>query len=281
MTLTLPYYPLMPQRTWYSVPWREYWAYRDLLLFFVWKELRVRYAQSILGLGWALIQPLSTAAVFSLLLGKWGKLNTGVPGDIPYPLFIYIGTVTWTYCSNAITEGANSLIGNSNMVSKIYFPKIFLPLSGHVAKLLDFGIAALLILPALAYYGLWQAHWGAYLWLLVGLLHLVLMGLSLSLWCCALSVQYRDVKYALGFVMQLLLYLSPVLYSPQLIPQKYAFLQGLNPLVSGLEAFRYILIPHYPVDWQLMLSSAASGWFLLAGGVLYFEHMQAQFADLI
>ena len=274
-----------PRVGWRLVDWRELWDYRDLFRFLVWREIKVRYAQSTLGVAWAIIQPLFSMMVFTIIFG----LLAGVKSDgAPYAVFSFVALVPWTYFSNAVTEGVNSLLGNTNMLSKVYFPRLLLPFSAVAAKLLDFGIASTLLGILMAWYGI-MPNAGILLCPLL-LLMMVLTAAGLGAWLTALSIQYRDVKYAMNFLVQLLMYAAPVVYPASLIPNVYIVrgisipvraLYALNPMVGVIEGFRSALLSTHPMPWTLITIGAASSIFIFISGILYFRAKERLFADVV
>ncbi len=222
-----------PKSGWRLVDWRELLDYRDLFLFLVWRDVKVQYAQSTLGIGWAVIQPLFSMIVFTIVFGRLA----GVSSDgAPYAVFSFAALVPWTYFANAVTQGANSLVSNTNMLTKVYFPRLVLPLSSVLAKLVDFGIGMILLFVLMAWYGV-VPTWGV-LALPVLVLLMILTAAGLGMWMTALAVQYRDVKYGLNFAVQLLMYAAPVVYPASLIPEKWQLAYAINPMVGVIEGFR-------------------------------------------
>jgi len=270
---------------WRLVDWRELWHYRDLFRFLVWRDIKVRYAQSSLGVAWAIIQPLFSMIVFTIIFG----LLAGVKSDgAPYAVFSFVALVPWTYFSNAVTEGVNSLLGNANMLSKVYFPRLLLPFSAVAAKLLDFGIASILLGILMAWYGI-VPNAGILLSPLF-LLLMVLTAAGLGAWLTALSIQYRDVKYGINFLVQLLMYAAPVVYPASLIPETYLFrglslpvrtLYALNPMVGVIEGFRSALLSTHPMPWTQIAIGATSSIVIFITGILYFRSKERLFADVV
>ena len=273
-----------PRSGWRLVDWRELWDYRDLFRFLVWRDIKVRYAQSTLGVAWAIIQPLFSMIVFTVIFG----LLAGVKSDgAPYAVFSFVALVPWTYFSNAVTEGVNSLVSNSNMLTKIYFPRLLLPLSAVAAKLLDFGIASVLLGMLLAFYQI-MPNAGVFILPLL-LLMMILTAVGLSAWLSAMAIQYRDVKHGLNFVMQLLMYGAPVVYPSSLIPVSYAYhgvtiplraLYAVNPMVGVIEGSRSALLGTNPMPWNLIVIGFASACIIAFSGISYFRSKEKLFADV-
>lgn len=254
----------------------EFWRYRDLLVFLTRRNIKVRYAQSALGIGWAVIQPLFFMIVFSIVFGRL----VGVSSDgVPYAIFSFTALVPFTFFSNALTESTNSLLANSGMFSKIYFPRMVMPLSAVLAKLLDFAIAFVLLIGLMAWYGKVPSVWAVAIPLLMMIMVLTSLGLGTLL--TALAIQYRDVKYGVAFLSQLLMYAAPVVYPVSLIPDKYRLIYGLNPMVGVIEGFRSALLKSadFPID--LVLVGGLVSIVMLIVGVLYFRRTEHLFADVV
>ena len=258
-----------------SINLQELWEYRDLLMFLVWRSIRVRYAQSLLGVGWAIVQPLFSMVVFTIVFGRLAKVDSD---GVPYAVFSFTALVPWTYFANALTESAGSLVSNANMIRKVYFPRLVLPLSAVVAKLVDFSIAMVLLFAIMLWYKV-VPTWGVlYLPFLVVLMMLTAAGIGT--WLTALSIQYRDVHYSLNFVVQLLMYAAPVVYPVSLVPEEYRLLYGCNPMVGVIEGFRSALLGTVPMPWDLLGLGGGVSLFLCVTGALYFRSKEKIFADV-
>ncbi len=275
---------IQPRSRLQLVDWRELVAYRDLFRFLVWREIKVRYAQSAIGIGWAVIQPLFSMLVFTIVFGKLAKVSSD---GVPYAVFSLTALVPWTYFSNALVDGANSLVSNASMLSKVYFPRLLMPLSAVAAKLVDFGIASLMLGVVMLIYGV-RPTWG-----MVGLPMLVLLMIiaasGMSLWLTALAVQYRDVKHAMNFVVQAMMYCTPVVYPASLVPTAYVLggininprlLFALNPMVGVIEGFRSALLGTQPMPWDLLAVGTASAATIAVTGCFYFRSREKIFADV-
>lgn len=264
-----------PRKRWRLIDWRELRDYRDLFLFLTWRHIKVQYAQSTLGIGWAVIQPIFSMIVFTIVFGHLA----GVESDgVPYAVFSFVALVPWTYFANAVSEGTNSLVSNVSMLSKVYFPRLVLPLSAVLAKLLDFCIGMLLLFGMLAWYGI-MPTWGALLLPMLVLL-MVLTAAGLGMWLTALAVQYRDIKYGLNFAIQLLMYAAPVVYPTSLIPGPLQLLYAVNPMVGVIEGFRAALLGTRAMPWAFLAVGTASALTIAATGCLYFRHKERLFADV-
>jgi lipopolysaccharide transport system permease protein len=264
-----------PRSGWRLVDWQEIYRYRDLFLFLTWRQLKVQYAQSALGVGWAVIQPLFSMLIFTIVFGRLVKVSSD---GVPYALFSFVALVAWSYFSNAVTEGTNSLVSNTNLLTKVYFPRLVLPLSAVAGKLVDFSISLVLL-------GLMMTWWriaptAGVVFLPLFVLIMVLSAAGLGLWLTALAVQYRDVKYALNFVMQLLMYASPVVYPTSLVPEKLQLVYALNPMVGVIEGFRSALLGTRPMPFDLVAVSGCSAVVLAVTGCLYFRRRERIFADV-
>lgn len=259
-----------------SLGLKEFREYRDLLYFLVLRDIKARYAQSILGVGWAVIQPVFPMIIFTVIFGRVARIGSD---GIPYPVFSYAALVPWTYFANTLVEASGSLVRNGPMLSKIYFPRLIIPLTPVAAKLLDFGVSFLLLTPLMLWFGVSPTAWT----LLLPVLVLVLIGFTagLSLWLAPLAIQYRDVNHGLRFAVQLLMYLAPVVYPTSRIPESYRLLYGLNPMVGIIEGFRSVLTGATPIPWDLLLLSGAVSALLLITGAFYFRRRESIFADVV
>lgn len=275
-TPALPTFRIDPPSGWASIGVRELWEYRELLYFLVWRDIKVRYKQTVLGAAWAVIQPLFMMVVFSLFFGKLAK----VPSDgIPYPVFTFCALLPWQLFAFALTESSNSLVGNQNLITKVYFPRLVVPISAVLGGLMDFAIAFVILLVMMFYFGIvpgWQII------TLPGFIVLaVLTALSVGLWLSALNVQYRDVRYTIGFLVQIWLFATPVAYPSSLVPEKWRPLYGLNPMAGVVEGFRWALLGKAQPPGVLLWVSVAVVVVLLLGGLYYFRRMEQKFADIV
>lgn len=271
----VPVIVIRPRTGWQSVDWRELAQYRDLFLFLVWRGIKVRYAQSALGVGWAVIQPLASMVVFTIIFGRLAQIDSD---GAPYALFSFVALVPWTYFANAVTEGTHSLVSNANMIRKVYFPRIILPLSAVISKLVDFAIAMLLLGALMVVFGVIPTAGVFALPLLILLMMLIAAGLGT--WLTALAVQYRDINYGLNFFVQLLMYAAPVVYPASLIPERYQYWYALNPMVGVIEGFRSALLATRPMPWDFLAIGAITALVVAVSGVLYFRSREKLFADV-
>jgi homopolymeric O-antigen transport system permease protein len=254
----------------------ELWRYRELFYFLAWRDVKVRYKQTALGVAWAVLQPLMTMLVFTLLFGTLGRM----PSDgIPYPLFYFGALLPWTYFAATLATSGNSLVVNANLLTKVYFPRVILPSSAAFSGLVDFAIGCLLLFGMMAYYGI-VPGWRLLLWLpLMVLLFGAALGVSMIL--AALNVRYRDIKYILPFLIQLWLFVTPVIYPISIIPDRYRLLVALNPLTGVIDAFRASLVPTKQIDWQLLSIASLVTLALCATAVVYFRKTERAFADIV
>jgi lipopolysaccharide transport system permease protein len=255
---------------------RDLWRYRELFYFLAWRDVKVRYKQTTLGVAWAVLQPLLTMIVFTLLFGRLGKM----PNDgIPYPLFYFGALLPWMYFSATLANSGNSLVMNANLITKVYFPRVILPTSAAFSGLVDFAIGCVLLIGIMAYYGI-PPGWKLLMWPpLVVLLFSLALGVSMTL--AALNVKYRDIKYTLPFLVQLWLFVTPVIYPTSIVPDRYRLLVGLNPLSGLIDAFRSSLVPARAIDWQLLWMSSVVTIALFAAGAVYFRRTERMFADIV
>jgi lipopolysaccharide transport system permease protein len=265
-----------PKPGWRFVNLRELWEYRDLFYFLVWRDIKARYAQSVLGIGWAVIQPVFTMIVFTIIFGKLARIGSD---GVPYAIFSFTALVPWIYFSNSLTESTGSLVSASNMLGKVYFPRLIIPITPLVSKLVDFGIALLLLFGLMAWFKTIPTIWALTLPLLIMLMMLTAAGLGM--WLTALAIQYRDIKYGMNFAVRLLMYAAPVVYPASLIPQKYRLLYGLNPMAGVIEGFRAALLGSRPMPWDLITVGSIMAIVFAFTGALYFRRMERIFADVV
>lgn len=271
-----PLIRIRPSRRWVALNLRVLWAYRELLYFLTWRDIKVRYKQTLLGASWAIIQPLSTMLLFTLFFGKLAK----IPSDgIPYPIFAYAGLLPWTFFSNAVTNSGNSLVGSSNLITKVYFPRMIIPGAAVGAGLVDFAIAFVVLGGLMIYYGV------ALTWSLLALPLLIaltaLLALGVGLWMSALNVKFRDIRYALPFLIQLWMFASPIIYPASLMPQKWRWVLWINPLTGIIEGFRASLLGRTPFNWTSITISVAITLGVLVSSAYEFRRMERTFADIV
>jgi lipopolysaccharide transport system permease protein len=264
-----------PKSGWQIINFKELKEYRDLFYFLVWREIKVLYAQTILGLSWAILQPLVQIIIFTIVFGKVARLSTD---GIPYFLFSSIAIIPWTYMSQAMMQSSQSLIQGQHLLAKVYFPRLLFPLTPVLARLVDFGISILIIIGVTLYYQVIPTWKILILPLFVVLMMAIPMGVGL--WLSALAIRFRDVKHAMPFVVRMLMYTAPIVYSASSIPNTYRIIYSLNPLVGVIEGFRSCLLGT-PIPWLFIWPSILTTLILLFSGALYFKRMEWLFVDVI
>ena len=267
---------IQPSSGWVGLELQELWEYRELVWFLIWRDVKVRYKQTSLGIAWAIVQPVMTMVVFTFVFGRLAQL----PSDgIPYPVFTFTALLPWQLFSAALTSSANSVVSNSSLVSKVYFPRLVVPLASVAATLVDFSISSVVLLGLMVWYGISPGLAVIMLPLLVVLA--LATALAVGLWASALNVRYRDVRYVMPFVVQFWLLASPVAYSTSLITSPgWRAVYGLNPMVGVIEGFRWAFLGSTPPTLLMVPSVLVTG-ALLAGGLFFFKRMEASFADVI
>jgi len=277
-SVSLPDQPVVsirPPGRWAALNFRHLWDYRELSYFLIWRDVKVRYKQTLLGIAWAIIQPLLTMLIFTLFFGKLAS----VPSDnIPYPIFAYAGLLPWTFVSNAVTCSGNSLVGSSNLISKVYFPRMIIPMSAVGAALVDFGIGFVLLAALMACYGVVPTWSFLMLPPLVVLTAVIALGVGMLL--SALNVKYRDVRHALPFVVQLWMFVTPIIYPASIVPQRWRLLLALNPLTSVIEGYRASMFGR-SFNWTGLGISSGAALALFVCSAYTFRRMEKTFADII
>jgi lipopolysaccharide transport system permease protein len=265
-----------PPRGWVDLGLGEFWDYRELLYFLVWRDIKVRYKQTALGAAWAVIQPFFTMVVFSLFFGRLA----GIPSDgVPYPIFSYVALVPWTYFANGLTLSADSLVGSANLIRKVYFPRLAIPVSAVLAGLVDFCIAFAVLLGLMAFYGI--APTANIVWLPVFVLLSIATALGVGLWLSALNVQYRDVRYVVPFVIQFWMFATPIAYPSSLLREPWRTIYGINPMAGVVEGFRWALLGTSQAPGAMFAVSALAAALMLISGAFYFRRMERTFADIV
>jgi lipopolysaccharide transport system permease protein len=264
-----------PKSGWQILNFRELWEYCDLFFFIVWRDIKALYAQTILGFSWAILQPLIQIVIFTVIFGKVANLDTG---GIPYFLFTSVAVIPWTYMSQSMSQSSQSLIKDKNMLGKVYFPRLIFPISPVLARLVDFGISILILLIVVIYYRVlptWQI-----LLLPLFILMMIAIPAGIGMWLSALAIRFRDVRHAMPFILRMLVYTAPIVYSASSIPEIYRFLYSLNPIVGVIEGFRAcILGTQFP--WLFILPGMLTSLALLLSGAYYFKRMERVFVDVI
>jgi lipopolysaccharide transport system permease protein len=263
-------------RGWVPVKLREVWEHRELLFFFVWRDLKVRYKQTVLGAGWAIIQPLFTMLLFSLFFGQLAK----VPSDgIPYPLFAFAGLVPWSYFSSSLNQGSNSLISNAGLIKKVYFPRLTIPIAKVLSALVDLGLAFLLLLGMTFYFGVHLTVRA--LWLPAFVLVAMVTALGAVFWLSAMNVRFRDVEQILPFLTQLWLFATPIAYPSSLVPGRWRLVYGINPMVGVTEGFRWALLGAKTAPGPMLVVSCGVSALMLISGAYWFRRLEKTFADAL
>ena len=267
---------IQPSKGWVPVNLRELWEYRELLFFLVWRDLKVRYKQTIIGASWAILQPFLTMVIFSIFFGNLAKIDSD---GLPYPIFSYAALVPWTFFANALTQASNSLVVNANMVKKIYFPKLTMPVATVLAGIVDFCLAFIVLIGMMIYYNQFPT-WNI-IWLPLLLLLAFVSSVGVGLWLSALNVQFRDVRYMIPFLTQAWFFLTPITYSSSIVPDAWRPIYGLNPMVGVVEGFRWALLGTDTAPGPIILVSSLIALFLFLSGAFYFRRMEKNFADIV
>ena len=264
------------RRRWLALDLGEVWAYRDLIYFFAWRDIKLRYKQTAIGAAWAILQPVSTMLVFSLFFGKLAK----IPSEgLPYPIFYYSALLPWNYFATALQGATNIVVENQRVITKIYFPRVILPISSVLSGLVDVAISFAVLLVLLACYHIVPS--GAVIWLPAFTLLAVLTALGVGLWLSALNALYRDVRFIVPFLVQFWMFASPVAYPSSLVPRKWAWLYGLNPLAGVIEGFRWALTGRGSAPSMLLAASAGAVVLLVLSGLLYYHAVEGTIADVV
>ncbi len=273
---SFPSFRIDPPTGWTSIGFRELWDYRELLYFLTWRDVKVRYKQTALGAAWAIIQPLFMMLVFSLFFGRLAK----VPSDnIPYPIFTFCALLPWQLFAHALTESSNSLVANERLITKVYFPRLVVPIAAVLGGLVDFAVAFVILLMMMVYYGIIPGL--AIVTLPAFILLAVMTALGVGLWLSALNVKYRDVRYTINFLIQFWMFATPVAYPSSIVPEKWRALYGLNPMAGVVEGFRWALLGKAQAPGAMLWVSVAAVIVILFGGLFYFRRMEQEFADVV
>jgi lipopolysaccharide transport system permease protein len=272
-----PVVVIQPRKGLFHLDLAPIWHYRELLYFLVWREHKVRYKQAAIGAAWAVFQPLMTLAIFTVIFGIFAKM----PSDgLPYPVFAYVALLPWNFFSQAIGRSGISLVGNANLITKVYFPRLMIPLSAALVPLVDFVISFVMLLGLMAWYGI-APSWKGLIALPILLILILITTLSISLWLAPLNVSYRDVGYILPFLIQVWMYITPVVYPMSMIPRKWQFFYSLNPMAGVVESFRWALLGKESPNMAAMSISTIAALLLFWGGLVYFRKMEGTFSDVV
>ncbi len=267
---------IRPRKTFGLKDVKELWQYRELLYFFVWRDLKVRYKQTFIGIAWAIFQPFITMVVFSIFFGGLAKM----PSDgVPYPIFVYVGLLFWQFFSSALSDTSMALINNQAIITKVYFPRLILPVSSVITKLVDFFIATIVLIGLMFYYG-YMPHISGLLILPLLLLITFMASVGFGLFLASINVKYRDVRYALPFFIQIMLFITPVIY-PASIAGKYSYLLAANPMMGVIQSARAAILGTAPINWLLINISLIGTFALLIFGIYVFKKTERYFADII
>lgn len=272
----VPVLVIEPSRGWVGLKLRELWEYRELVYFLIWRDVKVRYKQTVLGALWAIIQPLFSMLVFTVVFGKLAKM----PSDgIPYPLFSYAALLPWNYFAQGLSSSSDSLVGSANLIRKVYFPRLAIPVAAVCGGVADFLIAFGVLLVMMGYFGVTPT--ANVVWLPLYMLLALVTALGVGLWLSALNVQYRDVKYTVPFLVQFWMYATPIVYPSSLLPEPWKTLYGLNPMAGVVEGFRWALLGVKTPPGPMVLASAVAAVVLLVSGAYFFRRMEKTFADVV
>lgn len=272
----VPILRIEPSRAWVALGLRELWKYRELLYFLTWRDIKVRYKQTALGATWAIIQPLLTMVVFSLFFGKLAKM----PSDgIPYPVFSFAALVPWTFFANGLSQSSASVVGSANMIKKLYFPRLVIPISSVLSGLVDLALAFVVLVAMMLYFGIVPT--GNVVWLPALVLLALVTSLGVGVWLAALNVQFRDVRYTVPFLTQVWLFGTPIAYPSSLLSEPWHTLYGLNPMAGVVEGFRWALLGSNTAPGPLIGVSSVAALALLVSGLYYFRRMERTFADVV
>jgi len=267
---------IRPSRGWISLNLHDLWEYRELLYFLTWRDIKVRYKQTVLGAAWAIIQPFFTMVVFSVFFGKLAKMPSD---DIPYPIFSYAALVPWTFFANGLSQSSSSLVASANLIKKVYFPRLVVPISSVISGAVDFVLAFVVLLGMMLYFGI-VPTWNI-VWLPLLLLLALVTSLGVGLWLTAMNVQFRDVRYAVPFLVQAWMFATPIAYPSSLLDEPWRTLYGINPMAGVVEGFRWALLGTQTAPGPIVLVSALVAVGLLVSGAYYFRRMEKTFADLV
>ncbi len=265
-----------PSQGWVALKFDELWVYRELLYFLTWRDIKVRYKQTVLGAAWAIIQPFFTMVVFSLFFGHLAKM----PSDgIPYPIFAYAALVPWTFFANGLTQSSNSLVNSANLLKKVYFPRLVIPISSVISGAVDFVLAFIVLLGMMLFYGL--APTVNIIWLPFLVLLAFITALGVGLWFSAMNVQFRDIRYTIPFVVQFWLFATPIVYPSSLLSEPWRTVYALNPMVGVVEGFRWALLGTDTAPGMMIVVSTLAALLIFIGGLFYFKRMEKSFADVV
>lgn len=267
---------IRPRKSWWNINWGEIWKYRELLYFFAWRDVKVRYKQTVIGFAWAIIQPFLTMVVFSLFFGKFAKISSE---GLPYPVFYYSALLPWTYFANSLTRSTQIVVQTKDVIRKVYFPRLILPISATLAPMVDFLVAFPVLIGIMVYYGF---GFSIKMFMLFPLILLAMLSaLSIGIWLCGLNAIYRDVQHAVPFLIRIWMFASPVVYPASVIPEKWRMLYGLNPMAGVIEGFRWMLTDKGTAPNAMLAVSAFVVLILLITGIMYFRRTESYIVDRV
>jgi lipopolysaccharide transport system permease protein len=271
-----PLIEISPPKGWMPLNLSELWQYRELLYFFCWRDIKVRYTQTLLGIAWAIAQPFFTMVVFSLFFGRLAR----VPSDgIPYPIFAYTALVPWTFFANGLSQASESLVTNANLIKKVYFPRLVVPVSAVLSGIIDLALAFIVLTGMMLYYGMIPTI--NVFWLPAFVLLAMVTAMGVALWLSAFNVQFRDVRYVIPFLIQLWLFATPIAYPSSLVPEPWRLVYGVNPMAGVVEGFRWALLGSATAPGPMIAVSALAALLLLVTGAFYFCRVEKSFADMV
>lgn len=272
-----PVVRIQPSRGWIALQLRELWFYRELIYFLIWRDVKVRYKQTMLGAAWAIIQPFFTMIVFTLFFGTLGGFNKTVP--INYSIYTYAALVPWTFFANGLSQASNSLVGNANLIKKVYFPRLVVPIAAVLSGIIDFVLAFIVLIGMMLYYNVLPT--ADILWLPFFLLLALATSLGVGLWLSALNVEFRDVRYVVPFLIQIWQFASPIAYPSSIVPERWRAIYGINPIAGVVEGFRWALLGTGEAPGPIVLVSTLAALAILVSGAFYFRRMEKTFADVV
>jgi lipopolysaccharide transport system permease protein len=274
--VTTPVITIAPSRGWAPLQIRQLWQYKDLLYFLVWRDVKVRYKQTVLGAAWAILQPLLTMVVFSVFFGRLAKM----PSDgVPYPIFAFTALVPWTFFAHGLNQASNSLVGGANLIKKVYFPRLVMPIAAVLSGLIDFALAFIVLLGMMLFYGIGPS--ARIVAVLPLMLLVIVTSLGVALWMSALNVEFRDIRYVIPFLTQFWLFATPIAYPGSLLSEPWRTVYAMNPMVGVVEGFRWALLQSATAPGPMLLVSSLVALALLVGGAYYFRRIEKNFADVV
>ncbi len=275
-SLRTPFTRIEPSRGWVPLKFKELLEYHELLYFLIWRDIKVKYKQTALGVAWAIIQPLFTMVVFSLFFGGLAK----IPSDgIPYPIFSFAALVPWSFFANGLTQSSNSIVGSAHLISKVYFPRLTIPVASVMGGIIDFMLSFLMLLGMMLFYGIYPTY--NIIWLPLLIVLALITALGVGLWLSALNAEYRDVRYIVPFITQFWMLATPIAYPSSLLPEPWRMIYGINPMAGVVEGFRWALLKTNTAPGPIIIVSSVAALVILVTGAFYFRRMEKTFADIV